>query len=169
MKLLKLLATGVAGVLLCTNVAWAEEDANRTSEDRAAQIRAYRALEAAKRPTPPANWQLVVDGYLESTLKDPYSAMKKVVREPRRTYVRPDFLGRETWDGWAVCYSINAKNSYGGYTGAKPYMFVISPSGELVGAAGGGGEFPRYEAALDKECSQPAPSVSEVAQAPAAP
>ncbi|MEH0194540.1 hypothetical protein V7S57_02275 [Caulobacter sp. CCNWLY153] len=33
--------------------------------------------------------------------------------------------------GWKVCYSINAKNSMGGYTGYQTVLFVLHSSGPV--------------------------------------
>lgn len=73
---------------------------------------------------PPSNYQEIIDEYLEGHLRDPYSAVKRVTRAPRFGTLRKDAY--TTWTGWAVCMSINAKNAYGGFTGSKPYVFVIS-------------------------------------------
>ena len=37
-------------------------------------------------------------------------------------------MGREPHYGWRVCAGINAKNSYGGYVGEKPYFFLLRDS-----------------------------------------
>jgi len=42
--------------------------------------------------------------------------------------------------GTTICGMINARNSFGGYTGDKPYLVVISDSGEAALAALGGVE-----------------------------
>lgn len=78
---------------------------------------------------PPANWQQMIDAKLESYLKDPYSAVKKVTRGPRYGSVREDAY--TTWTGWAVCYSINAKNSYGAFAGARDFVFVVGAEGVI--------------------------------------
>lgn len=83
----------------------------------------------AEASAPPANWPSMVDRYLEGRLKDPYSAVKKVTRGPRLGAVKRGFAS--SWYGWAVCYDINAKNSYGGFGGVKRYVFVITEEGVI--------------------------------------
>lgn len=118
------------------------------------------ADEAAIAPRPnvlPQNWQQMIEAKLEAHLKDPYSAVKKVTRGPRYGSVREDAY--TVWQGWAVCYSINAKNAYGGYTGAKPYLFVVNSYG-VVGMIDKADESVWFEAMVKRECSlaaDPAP------------
>lgn len=91
------------------------------------------AAEAQTRP--PANWQGLIDQYLEANLKDPYSAVKKVTRGPRYGSFKLGFFRQPA--GWIVCYSINAKNGFGAYGGVSPYLFRLDETGvkqEIHGA-----------------------------------
>ena len=57
------------------------------------------------------------------TLKDPYSAVVEVAETPRIaaiTYANTPMMAKE------YLVTVNAKNSYGGYVGAKPYFCYLS-------------------------------------------
>jgi hypothetical protein len=93
-------------------------------------------LQAADRvPAPnfgklPENWQTVIRGYwsMPGRLKDPYSAVYRF-ETPRRGFVKDGiFVGGKTHYGWIVSTWINAKNSFGGYTGAQ--LFYVMFFGE---------------------------------------
>lgn len=68
-----------------------------------------------------------VDSYFKRVLKDPESA-KKECAPPRRAWAR-QFRDNPAKFGWLVVCDVNSKNSYGGYTGYKPYMFLFTTSG----------------------------------------
>lgn len=103
-------------------------------------------------PAPPANWPAIVDQYLGHELRDPYSAVKTVTRAPRFMVYKP-FLLAKPREGWAVCYSINAKNAFGGFIGVRTHYFIIS--GETVIAHVEDQDFStRIDVRL--ECEQPA-------------
>lgn len=40
-------------------------------------------------------------------------------------------LGKKPYQGWLSCYRINAKNSYGAYTGFKNVAFMLSDDGTI--------------------------------------
>lgn len=79
-----------------------------------------------------------MDLHLAMTLKDPMSAIQYMVSdavECEDVSRTPASLSSK----WCVCYSVNAKNSYGGFTGAQigvatlirnepPYLMVDVPS-----------------------------------------
>lgn len=98
----------------------------------------------------PSNWPAMVDRYLESRLKDPYSAVKRVTRGPRHGTVSTGFASSVY--GWAVCYDINAKNSYGGYNGATRFVFVIGRGGVISSLT----EDSYPDARITEECAMPA-------------
>jgi hypothetical protein len=55
------------------------------------------------------------------------------------------------------CAMVNAKNSYGGYTGSKPFLGIIQiTKGKITGAALGavGDSDPRYQDILPKMCRE---------------
>lgn len=74
----------------------------------------------------PENWKEQADSALDAQLKDPYSAVRKVTRGPRLDTFK---IGPHPRWGWGVCYSVNAKNSYGAYTGEQLHLLVVTPLG----------------------------------------
>lgn len=69
----------------------------------------------------PTNYEEIIKSVASKNLIDPYSA--------QFTFSQPiKQLNRMTspaiW-GWAVCGTVNAKNRFGGYVGAKPYYALI--------------------------------------------
>lgn len=119
-------------------------------------------------PAPPTQIaiQASVDSYLEQQLKDPYSAVRKVVRGPRQAVVKPDVWS--TWSGWAICYSINAKNGFGGYTGAKPYLFIFDDDAKIIGVVKNTDDSLWFASVIDRECSRPADQTTTEGQSKAA-
>jgi hypothetical protein len=73
----------------------------------------------------------VVKAYFEEILKDPESARYKF-DTPERAYRRAGWAnrGRVAWQGYVIPVNVNAKNSYGGYTGYKRY-FALMRDGRL--------------------------------------
>ena len=74
----------------------------------------------------PANYKSIIKSYLKQSLKDPDSA--KVdwgqVSGPTPGYGNL-YVTDECNVGWTVCVPINAKNSYGAYTGSARWSFII--------------------------------------------
>jgi len=68
----------------------------------------------------PDNYQQLVGVWFLTNLKDPYSAQVAWIKEPVRQW-----CGAWAAPGWVVNVGINAKNSFGGYTGASAYDFCI--------------------------------------------
>lgn len=62
-----------------------------------------------------------VQSWMEPKLRDPMSAIYNC-GNPRRAWT--NVFGRITY-GWAVNCTVNAKNAYGGYVGAKPYGYLF--------------------------------------------
>jgi len=60
--------------------------------------------------------------WLDSNTKDPDSVKLKLTTSARHEFVilKRGLLGKKKWSGWFACYRINAKNSYGAYTGYRP-------------------------------------------------
>lgn len=71
----------------------------------------------------------LIRGRLESYMKDPGSAQLKIDRGPLYGTVKTDDA---TFTGWLVCGQLNGRNSYGGYVGYEPYLFVIEPETKAV-------------------------------------
>ena len=63
----------------------------------------------------PDNYEAIVKGFYNMALKDPESAKYSNITAPYRTYLGSR-LG-DTKYGWLTCATVNAKNSFGGYTG----------------------------------------------------
>lgn len=87
-----------------------------------------------------------LDAHLAASLKDPASAIQYAVGEPTECRNIAN-LPPNMRDSWCVCYSVNAKNSMGGYTGAQigvaqlvipepPYLMLDIPRELIVHPAG---------------------------------
>lgn len=65
--------------------------------------------------------------------------------------------------GWMVCYSVNAKNAYGGYVGAREHVVVIT-DGEVAAEY-----WSKYaKETVEEECSLPSSAVADEPAAGAA-
>lgn len=71
--------------------------------------------------------------YLGKVLKDPASAQVSFGRVYQGYYTSAPISGSKISAGYMLDALVNAKNSYGGYTGAKPYRFLFR-SGVLINA-----------------------------------
>ena len=91
----------------------------RIAQQRAPRLEAIRAqLHATIQATSlPANYRDLIDAYFVATLKDPDSR-------------RIDY-GSNPY-GSLVCGTVNAKNSYGGYTGKQPFHAYFTVEGKLA-------------------------------------
>lgn len=68
---------------------------------------------------------------LARTLKDPYTAQLAFGSLYKGYSLTAPLQGRKASYGYMLDVMVNAKNSYGGYTGAKPYRFMFR-NGQLV-------------------------------------
>lgn len=66
----------------------------------------------------PGDYQARIQALMETRLKDPDSAKYKFLA-PRKSYTEST-----RHFGYVVPVEVNAKNSYGGYTGYKPHYFA---------------------------------------------
>lgn len=75
---------------------------------------------------PPSNVESSIRAHFEQTLKDPESARYKI-GEPQKAHANWGLIdgGKVRWVGYLVRVEVNAKNSYGGYTGYQPYMALF--------------------------------------------
>ncbi len=81
----------------------------------------------------PDNYREIVQDYLHTNLKDPYSVRGLSIGAPQQASVWTGLLNSGELDGWASCVTYNAKNSFGGYVGLRSYrMFIKSGSIEWV-------------------------------------
>ena len=70
--------------------------------------------------------QNAINSHLAKTLKDPYSAMIKDISKPVQSHIRGAMIeGYPVTYGWLLTFSVNAKNSYGGYTGYQKYTLLL--------------------------------------------
>ena len=74
----------------------------------------------------PTDYKKSIERYLDSTLKDPDSKKVEYISTPvTQWYKANPMYGGNLMAGYAVCAYVNAKNSYGGYTGGKLSWFLI--------------------------------------------
>jgi hypothetical protein len=84
-------------------------------------------------PPPPASHQEEIKALLLSMLKDPGSAKFQFHAPEIHWFSSGDWLrGWTDWYGWRVPVLINARNSFGGYTGFQNHS-VLFQNGEIVG------------------------------------
>ncbi len=77
-------------------------------------------------PPPPADWQQRIKEFHAHSLKDPYSAVYEFKNPPRKGWIKLLNVDLPTEYGWVVSYSLNAKNGFGGYVGAKDQLVVFN-------------------------------------------
>ncbi len=63
--------------------------------------------------------------YLRGIMKDPGSIQTGWAPVNKGFFTEAPLDGGRTYYGWQLIGSVNAKNSYGGYTGAREYRFVF--------------------------------------------
>jgi hypothetical protein len=72
-----------------------------------------------------ATAERLAEAFLRRRLKDPMSAVYEWQAVHRGFVGNAPLLGRKAQFGYVLEGSVNAKNSFGGYTGAKSYQFLI--------------------------------------------
>lgn len=97
---------------------------------------------------PPKDYEATVREHLSQTLKDPYSYDLKFLFEPRKDW---SGLGARKQFGYAVCANLNAKNSFGAYTGFKLTYFLIRYD-QVVASVGGTGA-PQEDISATQQCN----------------
>jgi len=80
------------------------------------------AIKQADFGTLPTDYQSGVKEDLSSRLKDPDSA-KYVFLTPSKAWCQSGFTYSY---GWLIPLTVNAKNSFGGYTGKKPIAYLYT-------------------------------------------
>jgi len=80
------------------------------------------------------DYQTAIKSFMDTQLKDPESARYRF-SQPRQGWAKepPWLFNGPGYTGYFVSADINAKNSFGGYNGAKPYLFVFK-NNQLVKA-----------------------------------
>jgi hypothetical protein len=81
----------------------------------------------------PIKYQETILSVLQLVLKDPDSAKVEFLRGPSPLWLRVFTQGQY---GYGVCASVNAKNSFGGYTGRQLYVFLLRDN-QVVRIIGG--------------------------------
>jgi len=85
-----------------------------------------KEIESANFGQKPINYQQDIRNLMSRILKDPGSATYEF-GEPRKGMTQDGWaVGGKKHFGYIVPALINAKNSFGGYTGAKRYYFLFS-------------------------------------------
>ena len=75
---------------------------------------------------PPANYPQIVKSAIGSQLKDADSAQYDIA-EPAKGYVKGNGIQATTY-GYLVAADVNARNSFGGYTGGKRWYVFFDGS-----------------------------------------
>jgi len=73
----------------------------------------------------PADYESIIKSHMETKLKDPESARYGEFSKPRKEHIITNVGAQEAAYGYSVCVPVNAKNSYGGYTGSHQYWFFL--------------------------------------------
>lgn len=74
------------------------------------------------------NARQLAEGFFQQVLKDPTSAQYKWNKVHRGFFRAPLIMGAGVTYGYILYVSVNAKNSYGGYTGYSRYSFLFRDS-----------------------------------------
>ena len=127
----QLVGISSALIVVIPSFAVAGQSSQPTAADADRLSAQMASLFAEQPPAPPSapslpagtGYMPLVKEWMNSHLRDPYSAVITEVRGPRHTSFKADVWTKVT--GTAVCYDINAKNAYGGYTGVKRHLFVF--------------------------------------------
>jgi hypothetical protein len=87
------------------------------------------SLKSADYGTFPENYEELVAAFIDETFRDPASVADLEIQEPVK-YWSKRFAG--TTFGYAIYFTCNAKNGYGGYTGKRLYK-ILTRNGVFVG------------------------------------
>lgn len=85
----------------------------------------------------PENFEPIIKAYVAGRLRDPESAQYQFLNVPRKGYW--GFGGAKY--GHVVCAKINAKNAFGGYTGARISYFMIRDGRVIDASIGDAGDY----------------------------
>ena len=77
-----------------------------------------------------ANFKDEILTILKDKMKEPSSVKTKDFGEPERAYTKSKLKQLDKMLGWRVLLWVNAKNSYGGFTGFNPYYAFITKHGK---------------------------------------
>lgn len=87
---------------------------------------------AATFGTLPPDYQEQIHGFLDVALKDPYSAHVDIGTPRKAAALRGLVNGGGYAYGYSVTVAVNAKNSFGGYTGTEVYTFFFAATGKMA-------------------------------------
>jgi len=73
----------------------------------------------------PKNYVAIIKKWYMANLKDPESAKFISFSKPRKEHAIANQFTHEAIYGYTACATVNAKNSYGGYSGNKTDWFLI--------------------------------------------
>jgi hypothetical protein len=73
----------------------------------------------------PNNYVSIIKAWYAENLKDPDSAKFNKISKPQKEHAIENQFQRLALFGYSVCATVNAKNSFGGYTGSKVRWFLI--------------------------------------------
>jgi hypothetical protein len=82
------------------------------------------ATEADFGPPPPENHEEIEKAFILENLKDPESARFRSIDKINKTAIQSGFASPTPILVWITALSVNAKNSYGGYSGFQYYAFA---------------------------------------------
>ena len=119
----------IAIILLAGCVTTPQEDPVEKEAERV-WIRSLQEAQDGYGPRPD-NYQEIIKEYMYKSLKDPESARYSEFSPLANDLKIVDAKRRLAVLGYSTCVEINAKNSYGGYTGAKRHWFLIR-DGQVV-------------------------------------
>jgi hypothetical protein len=120
---------------------WVTFDVAKVDRELASITPSTKDVEQADFGAQPMGVEKALREQILAALKDPESARIEF-QDARPTWGR--VVGQpDTVFGWEVTAMVNAKNSYGAYTGAKPWNFML-PDGRLLSTTrlGNGFELP---------------------------
>lgn len=106
-------------------------------------------------------WHGGVKSWFDGNLKDPESARYKVGCLVKGYVKNAALSGRPGMEfvGWLARVDVNAKNSYGGYNGFKPYIAAVEPGGSVrimyEPLSEIGFDHPRIHVVESKPCATP--------------
>jgi hypothetical protein len=75
----------------------------------------------------PANYKEIVHNYIAKTFKDPYSVRDLEINKPTKGWFTGARIFGEpsAYYGWEVIFTVNAKNSFGAYTGRQQIDLLV--------------------------------------------
>jgi len=82
-------------------------------------------------PPPPADYRDTGEAFIKRLLKDPESARFEWIGEPRHEAIQPAFASPHATPVWVTPVRVNARNSFGGYTGFEPFALAWK-NGKIV-------------------------------------